>query len=66
MKCVFWGEPAACGTSKNKANWSRKCHSLTFSQGDFNQNCSQCKMLNVYTVVRTKLTEWLSVTSAIK
>lgn len=47
MKCVL-GEPAERGTGKNKANWSRKCHSLTLSQGDFNQKHSQCTTLNVY------------------
>lgn len=60
------GEPAECGTGENKANWSRKCHALTLSQGDFNQKPSQCMTLNVAFTVGTKWTKWLSVISAIK
>lgn len=63
MKCVS-GEPAEHGTSENKANWSRKSHSLTLSLGDFNQKHRLCTTLNV--CVGTKWTKWLSVTSAIK
>lgn len=37
---MCFGEPAERGTGENKANWSRKCHSLTLSQGDFNQKHS--------------------------
>lgn len=39
---MCFGEPAERGTRENKANWSRKCHSLTLGQGDFNQEHSRC------------------------
>ena len=45
---MCFGEPAERGTGENKANWSRKCHSLTLRQQAFNQKHRQRTTLNVY------------------